>query len=115
MSRHNKVNPGQYTQRGRLTPDDSARELVRQRSAIASQDKHQGRGPERPWMGSTAQANNDDEGEAAETEQEQPAAAEEASKPAPRRMKAKAARKPAAGMKKPAANWHIGRTTTVSF
>ena len=32
MSRQNKVNPGQYTQRGRLTPDDAARELKRQRS-----------------------------------------------------------------------------------
>ena len=32
MSRQNKVNPGMYTQRGRLTPDDAARELARQRS-----------------------------------------------------------------------------------
>ncbi len=31
MSKHNKVNPGQYTQRGRLTPDDAARELAKQR------------------------------------------------------------------------------------
>lgn len=36
MSRQNKVNPGQYTQRGRLTQDDAARELARQRS-IGSQ------------------------------------------------------------------------------
>ena len=27
MSRQNKVNPGMYTQRGRLTQDDAAREL----------------------------------------------------------------------------------------
>jgi hypothetical protein len=32
MSRENKTNPAQYTQRGRLTPDDAARELARQRS-----------------------------------------------------------------------------------
>ncbi len=32
MSRQNKVNPGMYTQRGRLTQDDAARELKRQRS-----------------------------------------------------------------------------------
>lgn len=32
MSRQNKVNPGQYTQRGRLTQDDAARELRNQRS-----------------------------------------------------------------------------------
>jgi hypothetical protein len=33
MSKQNKVNPGQYTQAGRLTPDDTARELVKQRDA----------------------------------------------------------------------------------
>ena len=31
MSRQNKVNPGMYTQRGRLAQDDVARELKRQR------------------------------------------------------------------------------------
>jgi hypothetical protein len=30
MSRQNKVNPGRYTQRGRLTQDDAARELRKQ-------------------------------------------------------------------------------------
>ena len=30
MSRQNKVNPGRYTQRGRLTRDDAARELRKQ-------------------------------------------------------------------------------------
>jgi hypothetical protein len=32
MSKYNKVNPGIYTQRGRLTPDDTARELRKQRA-----------------------------------------------------------------------------------
>jgi len=32
MSRQNKINPDHYTQRGRLTQDDAARELARQRS-----------------------------------------------------------------------------------
>ena len=36
MSRQNKVNPGMYTQRGRLTQDDAARELRKQR-AIGSE------------------------------------------------------------------------------
>ena len=36
MSRQNKVNPGQYTQRGRLTQDDAGREISKQRS-IGSQ------------------------------------------------------------------------------
>lgn len=31
MSRVNKVNPGKYTQAGRLTPDDTAREMKKQR------------------------------------------------------------------------------------
>lgn len=35
MSRQNKVNPGMYTQRGRLTQDDAAREL-RKQSLIGS-------------------------------------------------------------------------------
>jgi hypothetical protein len=33
MSRHNKVNRDRYTQRGRLTPDDAARELHKMRQA----------------------------------------------------------------------------------
>ena len=32
MSRQNKVNPGMYTQRGRLSQDDAAREIAKQRS-----------------------------------------------------------------------------------
>jgi hypothetical protein len=35
MSRQNKVNPGQYTQRGRLTPDDAAREMQKQRDGAS--------------------------------------------------------------------------------
>ena len=35
MSRQNKVNPGTYTQRGRLTQDDAAREL-RKQTALGS-------------------------------------------------------------------------------
>ncbi len=36
MSRDNRVNPGTYTQAGRLTPDHAARELVKQRQSISS-------------------------------------------------------------------------------
>lgn len=36
MSRQNKVNPGMYTQRGRLTQDDAAREL-RKQASVGSQ------------------------------------------------------------------------------
>ena len=41
MSRENKVNPGQYTQAGRLTPDDTAREMKKQREAAPNRtDDH---------------------------------------------------------------------------
>lgn len=35
MSKDNKVNPGKYTQAGRLTPDDTARERIKQREAAS--------------------------------------------------------------------------------
>lgn len=38
MSRENKVNPSQYTQRGRLTPDDAAREMAKQRQSSLGAD-----------------------------------------------------------------------------
>lgn len=37
MSRENKVNPGQYTQRGRLTPDEGAQEIAKQRASVSAQ------------------------------------------------------------------------------
>ena len=37
MSRENKVNPGQYTQRGRLTPDEGAQEMAKQRASVSAQ------------------------------------------------------------------------------
>ena len=36
MSRENRVNPGTYTQAGRLTPDDTARELVKQQQSMSN-------------------------------------------------------------------------------
>jgi hypothetical protein len=36
MSRANKVNRDRYTQRGRLTPDEAARELAKQRESVSS-------------------------------------------------------------------------------
>ena len=38
MSSENKVNPSQYTQRGRLTPDDAAREMAKQRQPLTGSD-----------------------------------------------------------------------------
>ena len=45
MSRKNKVNPDHYVQRGRLTPDEAARERVKQRevsSPSPTEGKSQG-------------------------------------------------------------------------
>ena len=38
MSKHNKVNPGQYHVAGRLTPDEAARERVKQRNVGSTTD-----------------------------------------------------------------------------
>jgi hypothetical protein len=42
MSKHNKVNKDRYTQRGRLTPDEAAREQAKQRQATAPDDRANG-------------------------------------------------------------------------
>jgi len=39
MSKNNKVNPGQYHIAGRLTPDEAARERVKQRTTPAAATK----------------------------------------------------------------------------
>ena len=54
MSRQNKVNPGTYTQRGRLSQDDAAREL-RKQSAIGSPHTWQPVNTKaRPWLAPAA-------------------------------------------------------------
>lgn len=51
MSKENKVNPSQYTQRGRLTPDDAAREMSKQRqSSLGSQGKGNPNSRSEAWM-----------------------------------------------------------------
>jgi hypothetical protein len=61
MSRQNKVNPGQYTQRDRLAQDDMARELKVQDASISSQKSWQHSDSQTPWPESTS-------GDAAEAE-----------------------------------------------
>ena len=59
MSRQNKVNPGTYTQRGRLTQDDAAREL-RKQSVIGSPHTWQPVNTRRtPWPAPAATAARD--------------------------------------------------------
>jgi len=51
MSRENRVNPGMYTQRGRLTPDDAARELAKQRQSLSgSHGKGNPKSNTEAWM-----------------------------------------------------------------
>jgi hypothetical protein len=47
MSKHNKVNKDHYTQRGRLTPDEAAREQVKQRQASSPKQTEGGQFGER--------------------------------------------------------------------
>jgi hypothetical protein len=97
MSRQNKVNPGMYTQRGRLTQDDAAREIARQR-AVGSQ--HTWQPVQRDRMPKFAAGPDHSEQEEAETAkptkdvkraasakrvQARPAPAKSAAKPAVRR------------------------------
>jgi hypothetical protein len=83
MSRQNKVNPGMYTQRGRLTQDDAARELKRQRSI----------GSEHTWQPSKKDhfprlaSNNDDAALGAETSGDKESEATAPAKPKAKRSK----------------------------
>ena len=92
MSRQNKVNPGMYTQRGRLTQDDAARELTKQR-AIGSEHTWQPvQRDTRPKLDSTAEG-ADDDAEPVETAREKPARMTAKAKPTRRSAKAKPAAK----------------------
>jgi hypothetical protein len=42
MSKQNKVNPGQYTQAGRLTQDEAASEMKKQREAASPRNTEGG-------------------------------------------------------------------------
>ena len=60
MSRQNKVNPGMYTQRGRLTQDDAAREL-RKQSAFGSPHTWQPVNTRKPRLAPAGDAVRDEE------------------------------------------------------
>jgi hypothetical protein len=50
MSKQNKVNPGQYYVAGRLTPDEAARERVKQRNVASppvAREKNAAQAPSR--------------------------------------------------------------------
>jgi hypothetical protein len=57
MSRENRVNPGAYTQAGRLTPDDAAREMAKQRQPGSNgHDKNNPKSRASAWMNQAQQA-----------------------------------------------------------
>ncbi len=107
MSRQNKVNPGQYTQRGRLAQDDMARELKVQDASISSQKSWQPASDRQtPWPEATS---GDAEAEDSPANQTSSEAREKPRKPAakakPRSMaktaKAKTAKAKTAKAKAP--------------
>jgi hypothetical protein len=57
MSRENRVNPGMYTQAGRLSPDDAAREIAKQRQPLnGGHGKGNPKSRSEGWMNQAAEA-----------------------------------------------------------
>ena len=64
MSKQNKVNPGTYTQAGRLSPDDTAREMKKQRElASPAEDKAEPYTPHQPKETEKDKAGDEEESE----------------------------------------------------
>jgi len=61
MSRRNKVNPGLYTQAGRLTPDDLAREQRKQSESNMGAGGAKNRKAMAPWMANNTATDNSGE------------------------------------------------------
>ena len=68
MSRQNKVNPGMYTQRGRLTQDDAAREIAKQRSVGSEHTWQPVQRDQQPRPTSESEGDEEDAGVAAPNE-----------------------------------------------
>ena len=61
MSKQNKVNPGQYTQAGRLSPDDTAREMKKQRESASPASQDGKAHPHKPAAPRVTEKDNSDE------------------------------------------------------
>ena len=68
MSRQNKVNPGMYTQRGRLTQDDAAREIAKQRSVGSEHTWQPVQRDQEPQLTSESEGDEEDAGISAPNE-----------------------------------------------
>ena len=106
MSRQNKVNPGMYTQRGRLTQDDAARELAKQRSIGSEHTWQPVKRDAQPRLESKTEGDDDtavdEAGETAEETTRVTATAKPAKKAVSRKTR-KARPKTTAGVKSTAA------------
>jgi|SRR5688572_14297337 hypothetical protein len=91
MSRQNKVNPGMYTQRGRLTQDDAAREIAKQRSVGSEHTWQPVQRDQEPRLTSESEGDDEDAGIAAADESAEKRSARVTAKP--RSAKKTAARK----------------------
>jgi hypothetical protein len=70
MSKHNKVNRDAYTQRGRLTPDEAARERMKQVN-VASTRPMEGRPPAQLKATSSGKSEVDTDADVVDDEQEE--------------------------------------------
>lgn len=105
MSRQNKVNPGMYTQRGRLTQDDAAREIAKQRSVGSEHTWQPVQRDAKPRLTSASEgAEGTDTGAADDTPDETPRRArKQSARKTPARKKAKTPSRTSARAKKTAA------------
>ena len=81
MSRQNKVNPGMYTQRGRLTQDDAAREIAKQRSVGSEHTWQPVQRDQEPRLISESEGDEEDAGIAARDERTEKTPARVTAKP----------------------------------
>ena len=97
MSRQNKVNPGMYTQRGRLTQDDAAREIAKQRSVGSEHTWQPVQRDAEPRLTPESEGADDDAAIAApdETPEKTPARVTVKAKPAKKTASRKRAKAPA--------------------
>ena len=96
MSRQNKVNPGMYTQRGRLTQDDAAREIAKQRSVGSEHTWQPVQRDAEPRLTSDSEGSDDDAAIAApdHTPEKKPARVTAKAKSAPKTAARKTAKTP---------------------
>ena len=95
MSRQNKVNPGMYTQRGRLTQDDAARELRKQREVGSQHTWQPVKKDQLPRFESKQEKSGEGTETSGDTQGQRATASSEKLQPAKRVMKKTAAKSPA--------------------